>query len=385
MRENDKTFQKKTPHPIKKSDFFHKSGVFEIITMIPGQRNWSLPERFRCGLFPSSNVLPLQCESSCRISVKVHCQYYNGDLEVDITDSPDTIYSIIAASSPLMNQNEMTHKNDNQVSSLYTNYSNSDRSSGIVKSGISIINYSTTINPDNSNMSYNNNVFQNHHYPLKKDISKMKFVANGRILSPALSLGFQGIRNGDVLYIIPSDLDKESNDSLSTLLEVKKRERHIQRLRDRFNAQWASKFRDPDAVFEQIKGASDPTTAHESARLADVYRIRVEENSSAYRKVCRRFLKMKDANKVSQSSLMCDTFSSSLPNNMYTNFLNNNINNKSNIGFTNINRNCFNQLNDENLPTVIPSRLSRPSSTPLPNVFMGVSLTSSEQNNYLLL
>jgi hypothetical protein len=45
------------------------------------------------------------------------------------------------------------------------------------------------------------------------------------------------------------------------------------------------RFRDSDAVFEQLRDASNPITAREAARLTDVFRTRVEENPAAYRNV----------------------------------------------------------------------------------------------------
>lgn len=72
----------------------------------------------------------------------------------------------------------------------------------------------------------------------------------------------------------------------------------MQKLRERFDEKWATKFRDPDSVFEQLRDASDPVTAYESARLADLYRARIESNVSAYRKVCDRFAHMNDCNAI---------------------------------------------------------------------------------------
>jgi hypothetical protein len=62
----------------------------------------------------------------------------------------------------------------------------------------------------------------------------------------------------------------------------------MKKMGQRGGKEWRSKFRDPDSVFDQLKMATNPQTATESARLADLFRIRVEGNMSAYRKVCNK-------------------------------------------------------------------------------------------------
>jgi hypothetical protein len=68
----------------------------------------------------------------------------------------------------------------------------------------------------------------------------------------------------------------------------------IGRLRERFDRKFSGRFRDPDAVFEQFKEASDPVTARESARLSDMFRTRVEENPSACRRLLERISALED-------------------------------------------------------------------------------------------
>jgi hypothetical protein len=113
-------------------------------------------------------------------------------------------------------------------------------------------------------------------------IPGLRYVHRGRLLCPALSFRFLNVRDGDEIFVI-APIDKS----------VSPRPRcapgftqdAVDRLRQRFDARYSQRFRDPDAVFEQLRDASNPITARESARLADVFRTRVEENRVAYRKV----------------------------------------------------------------------------------------------------
>jgi hypothetical protein len=69
-------------------------------------------------------------------------------------------------------------------------------------------------------------------------------------------------------------------------------------LRQRFDSRFSARFSDPDAVFEQFREASDPVTARESARLADLFRTRVEENPSACRRLFGRLKSLEVAKEV---------------------------------------------------------------------------------------
>ncbi|OHT08580.1 hypothetical protein TRFO_22841 [Tritrichomonas foetus] len=176
-----------------------------------------------------------------------------------------------------------------------------------------------------------------------------RYVCNGKLLAPALSFGFQQIKNGDRIFLcpasrsplsplspelqsidngpkppnsnnlstntntdsIPSGLNN-SNDNLSNGLnsnnglnnnsnrfnimngnnsyENARRQMLVNKLRARFDQNWAQRYNDPESVFDIIRSSSDPRTAAESARLADLYRMRVEElSNSSYRKIQDRY------------------------------------------------------------------------------------------------
>lgn len=120
-------------------------------------------------------------------------------------------------------------------------------------------------------------------------IRQMRFVSNGRVLIPASSLKFNGVKDGDAILA----LGPKSNDSnlLSQKKTIMNQQKFfsIKKLKERFDKNWANKFVDPDSIYEQLRDATDPKTAHESARLSDLFKMRVESNSSAYRKVCTKF------------------------------------------------------------------------------------------------
>jgi hypothetical protein len=62
----------------------------------------------------------------------------------------------------------------------------------------------------------------------------------------------------------------------------------IGRLRERFDTHFARKFSDPDETFEQLRAASDVGTARESARLTDIWKMRVETHGGAVRRLMER-------------------------------------------------------------------------------------------------
>jgi hypothetical protein len=66
----------------------------------------------------------------------------------------------------------------------------------------------------------------------------------------------------------------------------------VERFRRRFDARYVQPFRDPEAVFEQLRDASSPVTARESAPLADIFRTRVQENPASSRRVYERLQRL---------------------------------------------------------------------------------------------
>ena len=117
----------------------------------------------------------------------------------------------------------------------------------------------------------------------------MRFILNGRLLCPALSLKFNGVKDGDSIIAIPSSVNLANNPNRS-FSNNRNGKFRVQKLKERFDRNWANKFIDPDSVFEQLRDAADPDTARESARLSDLFRIKIENNAASYRKVCNKFI-----------------------------------------------------------------------------------------------
>ena len=121
----------------------------------------------------------------------------------------------------------------------------------------------------------------------KFGMNQMLFILNNRVLSPASSLKFNGIKEGDFIYAIPK--------SKACQNQKNKYVQHntncfLNKLKERFEKKWSDKFSDPDSIFERLKFMNDPRTASESSRLSDLFKIRVENNPSSYRKVCKKYL-----------------------------------------------------------------------------------------------
>jgi hypothetical protein len=115
------------------------------------------------------------------------------------------------------------------------------------------------------------------------------FIHKGRLLCPALSLGFLKIQDGDPLFVVekperPAPLPKKSVHQLTSDA--------VNRLRQRFDGKYGHRFRDPDAVFEQMRDAVDPVTARESARIADLFKMRIDNQPAIARKVAARLSQM---------------------------------------------------------------------------------------------
>ena len=119
----------------------------------------------------------------------------------------------------------------------------------------------------------------------------LRFVSKGRVLLPALSFKFNGIKNNDSIIALPQRKEiptftKQSSYQL-TKFNASKRFK-ANKIKERFDKNWAEKFIDPDSVFEQLRDATDPRTANESARISDLFKMRVENNRFSFRKVCHK-------------------------------------------------------------------------------------------------
>jgi hypothetical protein len=112
-------------------------------------------------------------------------------------------------------------------------------------------------------------------------VSGFRFVHNGRLLSPALSFGFLGVRDGDVVFVVAAPRQPTPVCPAKPQLS----RNAANRLRERFDAHCSSRFKDPDAAFAYVRDRMDPVTAREAARLTDLFKNRVEECPASYRRV----------------------------------------------------------------------------------------------------
>lgn len=120
--------------------------------------------------------------------------------------------------------------------------------------------------------------------------SAYRYIHEGRVLSPSFSLKYLGVGDGDTVYVVAMPRREAVNLSKEKLQNVSE---HSKRLRQRFDEKWAHKFSDPDSVFERLEQLRNPETARESARLSDIFKTRIESNTSAFRQVCSRMMSMK--------------------------------------------------------------------------------------------
>ena len=132
----------------------------------------------------------------------------------------------------------------------------------------------------------------------------VRFIHKGRLVCPAMSFAFLGIADGDEIFVVgepkKEDTPPESRPDTTFNFDVR-------RLKKRFDEKWADKFKDPEAVFEQLRSQRDPLTARESARLTDLFRARIERNTSKFRRLYSRFSRMYDDGQVSQPSTRGDS------------------------------------------------------------------------------
>jgi hypothetical protein len=111
------------------------------------------------------------------------------------------------------------------------------------------------------------------------------FLHGGRALCPALSFAFLRIRDGDQIFVAAP---RQREGPLPRRAPADLTGAAIGRLRERFDAKFSARFRDPDSVFDGLRAACDETTAREAARLTDLFRTRVEGSTSALRSLIGR-------------------------------------------------------------------------------------------------
>ena len=124
----------------------------------------------------------------------------------------------------------------------------------------------------------------------KLGLKNAKFFRKGVVLLPAFSLEFQGLTDGDALFVVTETEPAKQKPSNGQRLSKE----YYERLRKQFNERWADKFVDPEDAFMQLCTAVDPVTAVQKARLVDMVRAQTESKVQAFRKMCQRCLTRDD-------------------------------------------------------------------------------------------
>lgn len=136
-----------------------------------------------------------------------------------------------------------------------------------------------------------------------------RIVIDGVIVSPAFSLAFYGLTDNAVLTVVPPvetqkqemDMEKWSRAPRAFSKET------VDKMRAVFEEGYAYRIKDPEEVFERARVSIDPITARECARVKDLFRMRIESNSSVFGKILYRYsLEMKDKPDVT-TSVICKT------------------------------------------------------------------------------
>ena len=120
----------------------------------------------------------------------------------------------------------------------------------------------------------------------KLGLKNAKFFRKGTVLLPAFSLEYQGLTDGDALFVVPETEAAKQKPSTGQRLSKE----YYERLRKQFNERWADKFVDPEDAFMQLCTAVDPVTAVQKARLVDLARTQTESKLQAFRKMYKRCL-----------------------------------------------------------------------------------------------
>ncbi|OHT12181.1 hypothetical protein TRFO_18193 [Tritrichomonas foetus] len=281
-----------------------------------GPRSWSLPTHPMSGLkaatSPTRNIPVHETQNTLHLTLRgcITCE-----IDIESNSTSENLTEVInSMNASLMAQSNENFSTINGSASFKTNYSH-------------------CVNHTNNPMMNGSTSASNYSY-----MKKYRFVHDGRLLSTSLSLSFMGVKNGDSIFVIneppknhtqnncmnmfstqnsnhancdniqnniPASSSSENakclniqnsifqNDFLNNINCMNNMKiDQIDKLKMRFNQKWAQKFNDPDAVFEQVRVMSDPSLALESARLADLYRTKIETNVSAYRKVCDRYSRL---------------------------------------------------------------------------------------------
>ncbi|KAK8883284.1 hypothetical protein M9Y10_045935 [Tritrichomonas musculus] len=71
-----------------------------------------------------------------------------------------------------------------------------------------------------------------------------------------------------------------------------------------FMEKCSGNMRDPEFVFQRFKDSINPKTAFEAARITDIYRSRIESNSSSFRKLCKKYNNLSSNDRIRKNTSM---------------------------------------------------------------------------------
>ncbi|OHT05516.1 hypothetical protein TRFO_26718 [Tritrichomonas foetus] len=180
------------------------------------------------------------------------------------------------------------------------------------------------------------------------------YVSKGRILSPLLSLGMQGISKNDDIYVvqrksnnknhhfnlITSEGDSNHHDQILAISKKHQRQTEDE-FRKKIEARYGNRFKDTDTVYEQMFYAMNPKTTNEFARLTDLFKMKVESNTAAFRRICKNI-------EISEFSEKDD--------------------------------NQLKNLKEKDFPTVVPQKAHEPSTDFMPIILPDLRQESSMKN-----
>lgn len=121
-------------------------------------------------------------------------------------------------------------------------------------------------------------------------VSNCHVVFKNTVLTNALSFAFYKINQNDTIYVV-SKKDKRQNASIiNSKLSTPKSlsPETVQKMHVVFDAKYGKRLKDPENVFNCLKGFFDPTSSREAARVNDLFRQRIENNPSSFRKIYSR-------------------------------------------------------------------------------------------------
>jgi hypothetical protein len=112
------------------------------------------------------------------------------------------------------------------------------------------------------------------------------FIHANRLLCPALSFAFCGIKDGDQIFAIRD------------CRRLGRRRADVERRELKFHECLAKRFCETNGFLFQRGG--EPKNLHEFSRISDVFRLKIESNTTTYRRVCIHFMRLMDLKDVAQ-------------------------------------------------------------------------------------